>query len=275
VNPAEALPDDLTGESRFQLLTRLGFASRGLLYILIGLLVILTGRTEDLTGALEYLGHGVGKLLLAVVAAGMAVYGLWRLTDAVFGIESGRHHWKAWRKRVAAVTGGFIYSFLAYKAVRILLSVRVGGDDAHRHANEALQIPGGVLIILAAAAVLLGAAAVQLWKAATCSFLEHLDCEEHHKNWIRWLGRAGYAARGLVFLTIAYLLLRTALHRDAAGAGGLEEALDFLSPDHRRWIAGGLMLFGGLSFVEARFRRIHRPPPLDVVAQKVSEKVGG
>jgi hypothetical protein len=73
VSPAEALPEDLAGESRFQLLTRLGFAGRGLLYIVIGLLVILTGRTEDLTGALEYLGHGVGKVLLAVLAIGMSV----------------------------------------------------------------------------------------------------------------------------------------------------------------------------------------------------------
>jgi hypothetical protein len=141
VRPEDALPDDLAGESRFQLLTRLGFAGRGLLYIVIGLLVIFAGRTEDLTGALEYLGHGVGKLLLVVLVVGMAVYGLWRLTDAAFGIESGRHHWKAWRKRIAAGTSGIIYSFLAYKAVRILLSQRVSGNDAQQRAADAFDLP--------------------------------------------------------------------------------------------------------------------------------------
>ena len=35
-----------------------------------------------------------------------------------------------------------------------------------------------------------------------------------------------------------------------------------------------LMLFGAMSLVEARFRRIHRPPPMDQVADKVAEKVG-
>lgn len=272
MNPAEALPDDLAGQSRFQLLTRLGFAGRGLLYIVIGLLVILTGRTEDLTGALKYLGHGLGKLLLFVLAVGMGVYGLWRLADAAFGIESGRHHWKAWRKRVAAATSGLIYSFLAYKAVRILLAQHVGSNEARRHTNDALHLPGGEIIILMAAAVLFGAAIVQVYKTVNCSFLDRLDCEEHQKSWIRWLGRLGYAVRGIIFAVIAYLLVRSALHHNAAEAGGLEQALDFLSPAVRPWIAAGLMLFGVLSLVEARYRRIHRPPPLDQVAEKVAAR---
>ncbi|HEU4827141.1 MAG TPA: DUF1206 domain-containing protein, partial [Dongiaceae bacterium] len=96
------MAEDVAQEGNFQRLTRLGFAARGFLYILIAALVILAGRTEDLTGALEYLGHGLGKLLLAVLAAGMAAYGLWRLSDAIFGMESGRHRWKAWGKRAGA-----------------------------------------------------------------------------------------------------------------------------------------------------------------------------
>ena len=275
MNPARALPDDLAGESRFQLLTRLGFAGRGLLYIVIGLLVILTGRTEDLTGALDYLGHGIGKVLLAVMAVGMAVYGVWRLTDAVFGIESGRHHWKAWRKRAAAAASGIIYGFLAYKSVLILLGEHVESGEAKRHAADALHMPAGELIVLIAAGVLFGAAIVQFYKAVSCSFLKPLECQEHQKTWIRWLGRIGYAVRGLVFLVIAYLLAQSAFHTNTAEAGGLEQALNFLSPASRRWIAGGLMLFGAMSLVEARFRRIHRPPPIEQMAEKVAEKAQG
>lgn len=274
MTPSDALPDDLAGESRFQLLTRLGFAGRGLLYIVIGVLVILSGRTEDLTGALEYLGDGVGNLLLAVLAAGMAVYGAWRLADAAFGIESGRHHWKAWRRRIAAATSGFIYSFLAWKAVRILFAERVGNDAAQENAASALSLPGGELIFLIAVGVLFGAAIAQFTKATTCSFIRHLDCDDRQKVWIRWLGRVGYAVRGVIFLIIAYLLARSALHHNAAEAGGMEEALDFFSPVMRRWMAGGLMVFGLMSFVEARYRRIHRPPPVGHVAEQVKEHIG-
>ena len=69
-------------EGKFQWLARLGFVTRGLLYILIAGLVILTGRTEDLTGAIAYLGRGIGRWLLIVIAAGMTGYGIWRLADA-------------------------------------------------------------------------------------------------------------------------------------------------------------------------------------------------
>ena len=38
-------------------------------------------------------------------------------------------------------------------------------------------------------------------------------------------------------------------------------------------IAAGLMLFGLFSLVEARYRRIHRPPPAEAVARTVADKV--
>ena len=85
----------------------------------------------------------------------------------------------------------------------------------------------------------------------------------------------GYAVRGLVFLILALLLGRSALHHNAAEAGGLEQALDFFSPALRRWVAGGLCLFGAMSLIEARLRRIHRSATVDDVARKVVDKVRG
>ena len=89
------MPDDLAHESKFQWLARFGFVTRGLLYIVIAWLVIATGRTEDLTGVMEYLGDGVGRGLMIFLVAGMTGYGLWRISDAAFGMDSGRHHPKA------------------------------------------------------------------------------------------------------------------------------------------------------------------------------------
>ena len=77
---------ELRRESGFLSLCRVGFIGRGVLYILIAWLVLQTGRTEDLTGALEYLGRGSGRILLIVITAGLAAYGLWRLADAAFAI---------------------------------------------------------------------------------------------------------------------------------------------------------------------------------------------
>jgi hypothetical protein len=275
VTPREALPDDIAGESRFQLLTRLGFAARGVLYILIAALVILTGRTEDITGALEYLNDGLGNVLLVILAIGMTVYGIWRLADAAFGIESGRHRWKAWRKRIASATSGGIYLLLSYKAAFILIEGRFSGDDPQEQTAEALHMPGGELIVLIGAGIMLGCGIAQFFNVARCNFLRPLDCSENQKNWIRWLGRVGYAARGLVFLVIGWLLARAGINHSASEAGGIEQALDAFSRTNQAWIAAGLALFGMMSLIEARYRRIHRPPPVEKVAEKVSDAVKG
>ena len=96
------MPDDLRQEGKFQWLTRFGFLTRGLLYIVIAWLVIANGRTEDLTGTMEYLSRGVGRGLMIFLVAGMSGYALWRLSDAAFGMESGGHGDKAWRHRIAS-----------------------------------------------------------------------------------------------------------------------------------------------------------------------------
>jgi hypothetical protein len=263
--------EDLAQQSKFQWLARLGFLMRGFLYIVIALLVIGTGRTEDLTGAMEYLDRGAGRWLLILMVAGMTGYGLWRVSDAAFGMDSGRHHAKAWRRRIAAAFSGGIYLFLAYKALRIMLQGYAGSGDAHEHVAQALHLPAGSLLLGLAAAILAGAAVVQLYKAWGCSFLKHLDERAHHPV-AKWLGRIGFAARGVVFLTLAWLLARGALHHSAAATGGLEQALDALRGPLEVPVAAGLLVFGVYSIVEARYRFIH-DPPTEHIKRKVEETV--
>lgn len=263
---------DLAYESKFQWLTRLGFAARGLLYILIGLLAFRTGRSEDLPGALEYVGHGSGKLLLIGIVAGLATYGLWRLSDAAFGTEHPGTDWKALGKRAAAAGIGIIYLYLALKGARVLLGGQAGGAGPQDGASAALHLPGGELVLLGVAAGLAVASIVQFRKAVLCGFMRRLREGASQQAWIKWMGRLGYAARGVIFLVLAELVYRAAADRSATEVGNLETALDVLGESYLTPIAAGLMLFGMFSLVEARFRAIHRPP-VDGVAQRVKEKL--
>ena len=61
----------MNASARLTSLTRIGFATRGLLYIVIAVLIVRTGRAEDPSGALEYLGKGGGQWLLGIMAAGL------------------------------------------------------------------------------------------------------------------------------------------------------------------------------------------------------------
>lgn len=250
----------LAAEGKFQSLTRLGFGARGLLYIIVAVLVLRTGRTEDLTGALQYLGDGSGQLLLGAVAVGLGVYGLWRLADAAFGMEHPGSDWKAVRQRAVVGVIGAIYLYLCYKAVRILERDGAGAVDTRQQADTMLDLPGGHLMLAVAAAVMLAAAAVQLRTAISCSFLRRLREGAGAQEWIKWLGRLGYASRGAVFLVLAFLIGRAALDPASDEVAGMEQALDLLSGPLLYAVAAGLMLFGLFSLIEARYRRIHRPP---------------
>jgi hypothetical protein len=262
----------LGGESRFQSLTRVGFVARGLLYVVIGALVIGTGRTEDLGGALEYFGRGIGRLLLIAMALGMATYGLWRLADAAFGIENVGQDGKAIRKRTVAAGIGAIYLYLAYKAVRVVLAGNSQGSSPQQHADTVLDLPGGAAVLALAALLLAVAGGYQLIKARKCSFMKRLD-PDAHTPLVQWLGRIGYAARGVIFLAVAFMIGRAAMDERSTEAGGMEQALDLLSGPLLYAVASGLILFGLFSMVEARYRRIHDAP--HDIKQEVKDAVGG
>lgn len=266
--PGAGRARELASESRFLQLCRVGFVGRGLLYMLIGVLVLRTGRTEDLTGALEYLGHGSGRLLLMGICVGMAAYGVWRLSDAAFGIENGGQSNAALRSRAAAGLIGLIYLYLAYKAARILLAGKVGEMTAQQQADTVLDLPGGGLILGAAAVILAVAGLMQLKKAINCAFLRNLDGRAQVEA-VRWLGRIGYAARGIIFLLVAILMGQAALDGQSTEAGGMEQALDLMSGPLLYGVAMALMLFGAFSIIEGLYRRIHEPD-MDDIKEKVA-----
>lgn len=241
----------------FEWLTRLGFAARGLLYIVIGVLVLNTGRAEDASGVMQYLASGFGKWLLFAMAAGFAGYGVWRLADAAFGIECDGDDHEGW-KRIAAGVSGAVHLYLANQSLDAAegaarLASGGGGQD---EAAAVLQLPGGQLLLGAVALALAAAGIAQLVVAGKCTFLRHLSTEVQ-RSWVLWLGRAGYAARGLVFLIAAYFAARAAYENRSSLVGGVEQALEWLSSPLRILVAAGLLLFGIYGLIEAWYRRIH------------------
>lgn len=247
----------MNASSRLTLLTRIDFATRGLLYIVIAILVIRTGRAEDPSGALQYVGRGGGRLLLGVMAAGLFAYGLWRLADAAFDIERHGSDRKGVLERVGAGASGLVHLLLAWQAVGLIRGVSTAGDGTREGARTALQLPGGGALVILAGVVLLGVGAFQVVKAVKGTFLRNLDPRVVDRPWVQWSGRLGYAARGLVFIISSYFLLTAGLKEEASEAGGTARALSWLTSPLDVLVALGLLGFGLFSLVEARFRRLH------------------
>lgn len=255
-------------------LTRIGFAARGLLYLVIGYLVLKTGRAEDPSGALQELAEGGGRTLMYLIIAGFLAYGLWRLSDAALNIERHQPGNKGLRERIGAAASGLVHLFLAWQAVRLVQHAggSGGAGGTQEKAQTALQLPGGQLLLILAGLVLLGVGAFQLKKAWKADFLDHLEPNVAHQPWARWTGQAGYAARGLVFLISGAFLTAAGFKEEAGEAGGMAEALAWLSSPWDVVIAFGLLLFGLYSLIEARFRVLH-DVPVDGLANRARSKL--
>ena len=257
--------------SKFETLTRAGFAARGVMYILIGFLALKFGRTEGSGGALEYLGSGSGQALLVVMALGFLAYGLWRISEAVIDTEGHGDEAKGKAIRAAGLLSGLVHLGLALYALRLVLGgtgSSGSADGAEQGAATTLALPAGQTLLVVAAALLLAAGVYQFVKAAKLGFLRHLDQRASGEAWVQWSGRLGYAARGAVFLIVAYSLWNAARQDSAQQAGGTGEALGSLPPTMQALVAGGLALFGLFSLVEARYRRINDPRVLDRLAAR-------
>ena len=241
----------------FEVVTRLGFAARGLMYGAIGWLAIVNGRTEDAKGIIDYLGQRAGAVLVGIMAAGFFSYAAWRFLEAWLDTEDHGSDAKGVAVRLGGAGSGLIHLSLGVAAILAAFHARHGGGEGPESgAAMALSLPGGDLLLYAAAAVAAGAGVQQFRKAWKLKFLRHFKPQAARQAWVGWLGRIGYAARGCVFLVIGWLLLRAAQTHRAGVAGGIDDALGSLPRPVQLAIAAGVLLFGLFSLTEAAYRRV-------------------
>ncbi|RAK52514.1 DUF1206 domain-containing protein [Phenylobacterium deserti] len=247
---------------RFETFTRLGFAARGVLYLLIAYLAIRAGRDAGSSDVLRSLADGPARLLLGLIALGLLAYGAWRCLDAAEDLEGAGSGAKGAVSRLGHALSGGAHILLGLLAAGLaigLVGQGGGGEGADRAAGFALDLPGGSLLLrLVAAAFVVGGFA-QAWSAYKLEFLKQLDGRAAQRAWVKWSGRLGYAARGAVFVMIGLLLWRAASAQDPGAAGGVGEALGAFSGTVHVLVAAGLGLFGVFSLVQALYRRITNP----------------
>lgn len=261
----------MLGQRAMETATRLGFAARALMYVLLGWIALRTGRSEGNAEVLEYLQGGAGQVVLAVMAIGFFAYGLWRLIEAAVDSEGHGGDAKGVAVRIGGAVSGLVHFALGVYAMRLATSDTGsgGGTAAEEGAATALSLPGGTVLLMVAAASLIATAGYQFVKSAKGTFLKHLQVEAARRSWVKWAGRAGYAARGVVFLIMGWFLWRAAQDHNAGRAGDVGSALEALSGPLQAAVAVGLLLFGIFSAVEAVYRRINNPEVISRLQSRV------
>lgn len=264
---------------RLELWARLGYAARGFVYVLLGWIALSTGRAlsaGDAVAAVERLP--LAPLLLAVLAAGLFGYALFKLYAAAIDLDHRGNDHKGRLIRFGGALGGVGYIGLGWLALKVL----AGEDDANsagsavgssgaaqEAATDIAQAPGGEMLLMIGAAVVIGIAIGQLVIAWNASFMREMPrCPGFAKP----AGQLGYAARALVIGMIGWFLLRAAL--DGERVRNFGDALALLKADHA-WlfatVAAGLIAFGLTSLMMARYRRIEDRDVVDDLERGVEQ----
>lgn len=255
------------------LLARVGFAAKGVVYVIIGALAALAaldagGEATDARGALtEIVRRPYGRFLLVVVAAGLAGYALWRFVQAIKDTERKGSDAKGLAVRTGYACIGLIYVGLGYSAVSLILGSGAGqgSDESSKEWTARLMaLPFGRWLVGAAGLGFIAYALYQCYKAYTAKFCEKIETgamAEGSKTLVTRAGQVGLTARGVVFGVIGVFLIQAALWAKPNEARGLSGALRALEQQpYGKWVMGivalGLVAYGLFMFVMARYRRI-------------------
>jgi uncharacterized protein DUF1206 len=272
----------LAGRSGLKLLARSGYAARGAVSLLVGLLALLAsfgrggGGATGSKGALrELLLHPLGDVLLAAVALGLFGFALCRASQSLLDADGLGREPKAMAVRAGQAVSAVAHLGLRVFALSLLVGWGHGGGNEEQSARDwtrwLLARPFGEWLVGAAGLAVADAGFGMAYKAWTASFMRRLATGPEQARWVVPLGRAGYAARGVVFIVIGAFLVVAAVQSDPSEARGLGGALQALraQPFGRALfglVALGLAAFGAFEFAEARYRRIAAPDGGEVVA---------
>ncbi len=257
------------GSSALVRLGRLGYAAKGIVYIVMGALATeaalgIGGRTTDSRGALRTIGEApFGKFALIVVMIGLFGYAAWRLTSAVTDAERRGNDSSGIALRIGDALRGLVYGSLAIWTLKFLTSRDASSGNQTRNViDRLLAVSGGRWIVIAIGLGVIGYAVYQFFRAASGKFLKRLDLSStgnETKTWVDRIGRFGIVARGIVFGMIGVLLVRAGWTYDPSKAGGIRESLDALAHQPLGRIlfgvvALGLIAFGIFELATARYR---------------------
>jgi len=253
-------------------LARFGYATKGVVYILIGVLAVLAalragGEVTDTRGAFRAIyGEPFGLALLGAVALGLAAYAIWRVTQAIVDAEGKGSDLKGIAIRLGYAGSGLVHAGLSLSAVRLILGERQRSSEQEHKSRAAqfLHLPLGAWLVGLAGAGFIVFGLYQIYKGFKAKFRKRLEVgsmSQGERQWVTRFGQFGLAARGVVFGIIGYCLIRAALQYDPSEVRGIGGALAALAAQPFGKVllgvtAGGLAVYGLYMLAEAKYHHI-------------------
>ncbi|MCW8108925.1 DUF1206 domain-containing protein [Alteromonas ponticola] len=265
-------------ETWIKIIARTGYASKTVIYILLGIFVISSAissfsaeNPSQQTVFTKILQQPFGKYMLMAVIAGMVCYSIWRWLQTFLNTEEldmGKA--KDMVMRIFLFISGIIYATGAYAAVKVLTgqSSDDGGSGQGSNSSESIastlmeQSWGGYLV-MALGIIIIIFAFIQFKHAYKADYMDKFvtsDMSSKEINASRKVGQLGYAARGVVYSLIGAFFIQAGWTNDPDEAGGLKEAFQsIMEQPFGDWalmaIGVGIAMFGVFCGFEAIYRQ--------------------
>jgi Domain of Unknown Function (DUF1206) len=256
-------------------LAKLGFYTKGTLFIIIGSLAVMMakgisgGEAADARGALSFIAQQpYGKIALVVFVIGALGHGIWNVLRGVADIDNSGDGWQAIIMRCSAVGIGLFYLGLSYSALEIVLAARVEASNSQTEETLVaflVSIPVlGIIIVSLIGIGIAGAGIHECYSGLSGGFRNNYrlwEVTKLHHGFIIAMGVLSFTARAVLLVLMGYFFIRAAFWGLSNGSLGMDASmLALLGSSYGRilvFAAGiGLVAHGILAFYEARFRRI-------------------
>lgn len=240
-------------------IARTGYTAKGLVYFMVGLLTLqaaigMGGETSDATDAFrEFIDQPFGSVLLISVIVGLIAYASWRMLQGITDPQQRGDGAKVVFLRIIDFSTGLLYLAMSYAAWQILqgLGAEDGDESTEVWVERVMELPYGSWLVMLLAIAILAGGVFQFYSAWTARFESSFSSRMNdlERRALRWLGRVGVSAWGVVYCMVAFLFYQASVSYDSQEAGGLSDALDALQDQpYGTWVlaitAGGLITYG-------------------------------
>lgn len=253
-------------------LARFGFAAKGAVYTMLGILAVQAAfgsrsTPEGPNDALRAIAEQpFGRTLLGITAFGLVAYSVWRVVQAVKDPDNAGDNAKGYAIRAGYVVIAILHAALAVTAATIAMTGTGGGGSSDQRNREwtawLMEQPFGRWLVAIIGIIIACVGLAHFYRVYTARFMRDYNLGElphDQQKTVKWIGRFGLAARGVVFILIGWFLTQAALRYDASQVQGMRGALNEVASQPygqalMTLVAAGLVSYGIYCFIEARYR---------------------